>query len=137
LTPVASGLATCTTDCDNVLWIFLNQVSDTPAGPVYWAGPGLMFGLPALIGLFWGAPLVARELEAGTHRLVWTQSVTHPLAGGEADRRRRGRDGRRGGLQCGPADRFWTLQWRESGLMLGLTALLALFSVWWLRRRLT
>jgi hypothetical protein len=28
------------------------------------------------VGIFWGAPLVARELEAGTHRLVWTQSVT-------------------------------------------------------------
>ena len=25
---------------------------------------------PALVGAFWGAPLVARELEAGTHRLV-------------------------------------------------------------------
>jgi ABC-2 family transporter protein len=32
--------------------------------------------LPALIGLFWGAPLLARELEAGTHRLVWNQSIT-------------------------------------------------------------
>ena len=32
--------------------------------------------LPALIGLFWGAPLIARELEAGTHRLVWNQSIT-------------------------------------------------------------
>jgi hypothetical protein len=32
--------------------------------------------VPALIGLFWGAPLVARELEASTHRLVWNQSVT-------------------------------------------------------------
>jgi hypothetical protein len=32
--------------------------------------------VPAIIGLFWGAPLVARELEAGTHRLVWNQSVT-------------------------------------------------------------
>ena len=31
---------------------------------------------PALVGLFWGAPLVARELERGTHRLVWAQSVT-------------------------------------------------------------
>jgi hypothetical protein len=31
---------------------------------------------PALIGLFWGAPLVARELETGTHRLAWNQSVT-------------------------------------------------------------
>jgi hypothetical protein len=44
-------------------------------------GPGLavtavVLILPALIGLFWGAPLIARELEAGTHRLVWNQSVT-------------------------------------------------------------
>jgi hypothetical protein len=32
--------------------------------------------IPALIGLFWGAPLAARELETGTFRLAWTQSVT-------------------------------------------------------------
>jgi len=32
--------------------------------------------LPALLGLFWGAPLVTRELEAGTHLLVWNQSIT-------------------------------------------------------------
>ncbi|WP_246363516.1 ABC transporter permease [Nonomuraea rhodomycinica] len=32
--------------------------------------------LPALVGLFWGAPLITRELEAGTHLLVWNQSVT-------------------------------------------------------------
>lgn len=31
---------------------------------------------PALIGIFWGAPLVAREIETGTYRLAWTQSVT-------------------------------------------------------------
>jgi hypothetical protein len=31
---------------------------------------------PAVIGIFWGAPLIARELETGTHRLVWNQSVT-------------------------------------------------------------
>jgi ABC-type transport system involved in multi-copper enzyme maturation permease subunit len=31
---------------------------------------------PALIGLFWGAPLIARELETGSFRLVWTQSAT-------------------------------------------------------------
>jgi hypothetical protein len=31
---------------------------------------------PALIGIFWGAPLVARELENNTFRLAWTQSVT-------------------------------------------------------------
>lgn len=31
---------------------------------------------PALFGIFWGAPLLARELETGTYRLAWTQSVT-------------------------------------------------------------
>jgi hypothetical protein len=32
--------------------------------------------VPGLLGVFWGAPLIARELEARTHRLAWTQSVT-------------------------------------------------------------
>lgn len=32
--------------------------------------------LPALLGAFVGGPLVARELEAGTHRFLWTQGVT-------------------------------------------------------------
>jgi ABC-type transport system involved in multi-copper enzyme maturation permease subunit len=34
------------------------------------------FLLPLMMALFWGAPLVAREFEEGTHRLAWTQSVT-------------------------------------------------------------
>jgi ABC-type transport system involved in multi-copper enzyme maturation permease subunit len=38
-------------------------------------GTGLI-GVPAFIGAFWGAPLLARELENGTHRLAWTQTVT-------------------------------------------------------------
>jgi ABC-type transport system involved in multi-copper enzyme maturation permease subunit len=32
--------------------------------------------VPALVGAFWGAPLIAREIETGTHRLVWNQSIT-------------------------------------------------------------
>lgn len=32
--------------------------------------------VPALVGIFWGAPLIARELETGTFRLAWTQSIT-------------------------------------------------------------
>jgi hypothetical protein len=36
----------------------------------------LFMVVPLLAGMFWGAPLVARELEQGTHRLVWTQGVT-------------------------------------------------------------
>jgi hypothetical protein len=31
---------------------------------------------PALLGIFWGAPLLSREFEGGTYRLAWTQSVT-------------------------------------------------------------
>jgi hypothetical protein len=36
----------------------------------------LLVVLPLLAGLFWGAPVVARETELGTHHLVWTQGVT-------------------------------------------------------------
>jgi hypothetical protein len=36
----------------------------------------VIVALPAIVGIFWGAPLVARELETGTHRLVWMQGVT-------------------------------------------------------------
>ena len=36
----------------------------------------LMLAAPALIGIFWGAPLIAHELETGTQRLAWTQSVS-------------------------------------------------------------
>ena len=36
----------------------------------------LVLFVPAVLGVFLGAPLVARELETGTHRLAWTQSVS-------------------------------------------------------------
>jgi hypothetical protein len=36
----------------------------------------LLLVVPVLIGMFWGAPLVAREFETGTFRLAWTQSVS-------------------------------------------------------------
>jgi hypothetical protein len=36
----------------------------------------LVLAVPALLGAFWGAPLVARELETRTSHLAWTQSVT-------------------------------------------------------------
>jgi hypothetical protein len=61
----------CTTACDEAAHLIGDQF-----------GSGLlMIGLlliagPALIGAFWGAPLITRELETGTHRLVWNQSVT-------------------------------------------------------------
>ena len=36
----------------------------------------VLLAAPALIGMFWGAPLIAREFETGTFRLAWTQDVT-------------------------------------------------------------
>lgn len=42
----------------------------------YFTGLAIVLLVPAVVGAFWGAPLVARELEAGTHRLAWNQSVT-------------------------------------------------------------
>jgi hypothetical protein len=52
------------------------------AGQVF-AGDGAITSLvnatmavPLLFGLFWGAPLLAREFEDSTHNLAWTQGVT-------------------------------------------------------------
>jgi hypothetical protein len=39
-------------------------------------GSTLTILAPVLFGIFLGAPFIARELEAGTYRLAWTQSVT-------------------------------------------------------------
>lgn len=36
----------------------------------------VMYLLPAVIGVFWGVPMITRELESGTHSLVWNQTVT-------------------------------------------------------------
>ncbi|MFC3494825.1 ABC transporter permease subunit [Glycomyces rhizosphaerae] len=61
----------CTSACEEAAHLLADQF-----------GTGmLMIGLvllagPALIGAFWGAPLITRELETGTHRLVWNQSAT-------------------------------------------------------------
>lgn len=43
--------------------------------PAALLGPALL-AIPALLGMFWGAPLLGRELESGTYRLAWTQGIT-------------------------------------------------------------
>ncbi|TDC90780.1 ABC transporter permease [Actinomadura sp. 7K507] len=69
----ATGISSCTSQeaCNEFSRLFVtgHQAS-------YGALLVIVIGLPGLIGVFWGAPLVARELEAGTHRLAWNQSVT-------------------------------------------------------------
>jgi len=75
----ASGIATCQAhgDCSTLASNFLNQVKASATYPALFAlGIGVLYVVPAIIAIFWGAPLVARELEAGTFRLVWNQSVT-------------------------------------------------------------
>lgn len=60
----------------------LTQTCGQSQGQLY-SGDGAIFDIvnltivvPLLFGLFWGAPLIAKELEDGTQNLVWTQGVT-------------------------------------------------------------
>ncbi|WP_318207478.1 MULTISPECIES: ABC transporter permease subunit [unclassified Streptomyces] len=53
----------------------VDQVSSADQ-TVYYAGLLVVLAVPAVIGMFWGAPLIARELETGTHYLAWNQGVT-------------------------------------------------------------
>jgi len=74
----ASGISGCQpASCEHLASNFLQQLY---AAGTYWVlyllGVMLILVTPAVIGLFWGAPLIARELETGTSALAWTQSVT-------------------------------------------------------------
>jgi hypothetical protein len=56
--------------------LFLGDLKEGYESYLYQAGSGALFAFPVVIGVFWGAPMVARELETGTHRLAWNQSIT-------------------------------------------------------------
>jgi hypothetical protein len=74
-----SGLATCQArgNCSALTSKFLTEVQSDPIYPaLFILGAAVLYLTPAIIGAFWGAPLVTRELESGTHRLAWNQSVT-------------------------------------------------------------
>jgi hypothetical protein len=74
----ASGLSDChPASCGQLASNFLKQVNAAgPYGLLYLLGVVLIAVTPAIIGLFWGAPLIAREVETGTSALAWGQSVT-------------------------------------------------------------
>ncbi|GIG19767.1 transporter [Cellulomonas chitinilytica] len=72
----SSGLASCSTSCADATAAFLRSAKAGLPGLAWMLGVGAMYLLPGLLGAFWGAPLVGRELEAGTYRLAWTQSIT-------------------------------------------------------------
>jgi ABC-type transport system involved in multi-copper enzyme maturation permease subunit len=69
-----ADLATCAAqnDCDTVLRDDIMRVY----APVLQLVQLLVTATPALIGIFWGAPLISREIETGTHQLAWNQTVT-------------------------------------------------------------
>jgi hypothetical protein len=73
-----SGLPSCAAhhDCVFRSGNFAAALSGTIYQFVDFLGIGLLYVAPAVIGVFWGAPLITRELEAGTFRLAWSQSVT-------------------------------------------------------------
>jgi hypothetical protein len=72
----SSGAATCHNDCGTAVSTFLDEVKSGIGDKVFNFSLALMYVVPALIGIFWGAPLIARELETGTHRLAFNQSIT-------------------------------------------------------------
>ena len=56
---------------------FFSKLStDDTKKAVFMLGTALTYVVPAVVGTFWGAPMIAREIEAGTYRLVWNQSIT-------------------------------------------------------------
>jgi ABC-type transport system involved in multi-copper enzyme maturation permease subunit len=70
------GLRTCQATCTSLASTFINELKTSPYSALFFGGLGLMYAVPVLIGIFWGAPLIAREFEHGTHRLAWNQSVS-------------------------------------------------------------
>jgi hypothetical protein len=74
----ASAITSCHDGtCANAANTFLSRLTTTSPYPtVYELGVGLILAAPAIIGIFWGAPLIARELENRTFVLAWTQSIT-------------------------------------------------------------
>jgi hypothetical protein len=75
----ADGLGGChgySADCANLADYFTGSLAPTPYSVLFLLSTGIILLTPAVIGLFWGAPLIARELETGTAALAWNQSVT-------------------------------------------------------------
>jgi hypothetical protein len=70
------NVAGCGSNCTAAIDSFLRDVDNGASGAVHRLATVILILVPALIGIFWGAPLIARELETGTHRLAWNQSIT-------------------------------------------------------------
>jgi hypothetical protein len=76
VTDLYAPVAACQNDCAGAIQGFLTRFQNSAAFPAYIIAMGAVYLLPPLLGMFWGAPLIARELETGTYRLAWNQSVS-------------------------------------------------------------
>lgn len=71
------GLGSCQSSavvdsaCGIAMNSFMNSFFGTSVTVRY-----VLVALPALLGVFVAAPLLAREVEEGTHMFIWTQSIT-------------------------------------------------------------
>ena len=63
-------VAPCKSNCTSVQQTFSTEFVKLQP----WIEAAILV-LPGVLGAFWGAPLIARELETGTYRLAWTQGV--------------------------------------------------------------
>jgi hypothetical protein len=74
----ASGLAACSAhhDCESLASSFLGQARTSSYDLLHGVAAGIVLLAPAIIGMFWGAPMITREIETGTFRLAWNQSVS-------------------------------------------------------------
>jgi ABC-2 family transporter len=84
----ANGLADCHGgSCAGLASQFLQDLTSGRSVPfmpdgsslyviLYFLSVLVILVAPAITGIFWGAPLIARELETGTCRLAWNQGIT-------------------------------------------------------------
>jgi hypothetical protein len=77
------GLAECIADLDGARWVpaaggCLDEAQAFAARffPMRLLGLAMFTFVPLIVGMFWGAPAIARELEDDTVSLAWTQGVS-------------------------------------------------------------
>lgn len=71
----SAGLTACHTSCGQLAANFISSLEASGYAPVFYACIAVLCIAPALMGIFWGAPLVSREIESGTVQVAWNQSV--------------------------------------------------------------
>jgi hypothetical protein len=71
-----AGIGAVRQACPGPLCVTTSTNFDAQYSTLFTLFEGALLALPGLAGIFIGAPLLAREFEQGTARLVWTQGIT-------------------------------------------------------------